>query len=41
MTTLAVGRYVRFTEAHLAEIIESATHSVPHSRSRGSARTKL
>jgi excisionase family DNA binding protein len=36
-----LGRYVRFTEAHLAEIIESATRSVPSSQVRGSARTKL
>src|SRR4051794_3243126 len=37
-----LGRYVRFTEAHVAEIIESATHSISgSSQSRGSARTKL
>jgi excisionase family DNA binding protein len=36
-----LGRYVRFTEAHLAEIIESATDSVSGSQSRGSARSKL
>ncbi len=36
-----LGRYVRFTEAHLAEIIESATHSIPSSQVRSSARTKL
>ncbi len=36
-----LGRYVRFTEAHLAEIIESSTHSAHGSYGRGSARTKL
>lgn len=36
-----LGRYVRFTESHLAEIIESATQSTSRPLGRGSARTKL
>ncbi|HZC52018.1 MAG TPA: helix-turn-helix domain-containing protein [Mycobacterium sp.] len=36
-----LGRYVRFTESHLAEIIASATQPVSRTEVRGSARTKL
>lgn len=36
-----LGRYVRFTESHLAEIVESATQPVARTQGRGSARTKL
>lgn len=36
-----LGRYVRFTEAHLVEIIDSATQPGGRLQGRGSARTKL
>jgi excisionase family DNA binding protein len=36
-----LGRYVRFTESHVAEIIQSATQPVSRTHNRGSARSKL
>src|SRR6266581_1947010 len=36
-----LGRYVRFTESHIAEIIESATQPVSRTQGRSSARTRL
>lgn len=36
-----LGRYVRFTEAHLAEIIESATQPPLDAQGRGTARSSL
>ena len=36
-----LGRYVRFTEKHLTEIIETATQPTASIQDRGSARTRL
>ncbi len=36
-----LGRYVRFTEEQLAEIIESASRTTHGAERHGSARTKL